>query len=75
MSKRIINEKFKVGPDEYVKLFKNDNFELVVPLTFEASKKYGANANGVQLLGVMTPCSINIMKWVHWHILLLKILR
>jgi hypothetical protein len=27
-----------------VKLFKNDNFELVVPLTFEASKKYGANA-------------------------------
>ena len=44
MSKRIINEKFKVGPDEYVKLFKNDNFELVVPLTFEASKKYGANA-------------------------------
>lgn len=44
MSKRIINEKFKVSPDEYVKLFKNDNFELVVPLTFEASKKYGANA-------------------------------
>jgi len=44
MSKRIISEKFKVGPDEYVKLFKNDNFELVVPLTFEASKKYGANA-------------------------------
>jgi len=39
-----INEKFKVSPDEYVKLFKNDNFELVVPLTFEASKKYGANA-------------------------------
>ena len=44
MSKRIIIEKFKVSPDEYVKLFKNDNFELVVPLTFEASKKYGANA-------------------------------
>ena len=44
MSKRIISEKFKVSPDEYVKLFKNDNFELVVPLTFEASKKYGANA-------------------------------
>ena len=44
MSKRIIYEKFKVSPDEYVKLFKNDNFELVVPLTFEASKKYGANA-------------------------------
>ena len=44
MFKRIINEKFKVSPDEYVKLFKNDNFELVVPLTFEASKKYGANA-------------------------------
>lgn len=44
MSKQIIKEKFKVGPDEYVKLFKNDNFELVVPLTFEASKKYGANA-------------------------------
>lgn len=44
MPKRIINEKFKVSPDEYVKLFKNDNFELVVPLTFEASKKYGANA-------------------------------
>ena len=44
MSKQIIFEKFKVSPDEYVKLFKNDNFELVVPLTFEASKKYGANA-------------------------------
>jgi hypothetical protein len=44
MSKRILSEKFKVAPDEYVKLFKNDNFELVVPLTFEASKKYGANA-------------------------------
>ena len=44
MSKLNINEKFKVGPDEYIKLFKNDNFELVVPLTFEASKKYGANA-------------------------------
>jgi hypothetical protein len=44
MSKRIIIEKFKVSPDEYVKLFKNENFELVVPLTFEASKKYGANA-------------------------------
>ena len=44
MSKQIISEKFKVSPDEYVKLFKNDNFELVVPLTFEASKKYGANA-------------------------------
>jgi hypothetical protein len=39
-----ITEKFKVSPDEYVKLFKNNNFELVVPLTFEASKKYGANA-------------------------------
>jgi len=44
MSKLNINEKFKVGPDEYIKLFKNNNFELVVPLTFEASKKYGANA-------------------------------
>jgi len=44
ISKRTISEKFKVAPDEYVKLFKNDNFELVVPLTFEASKKYGANA-------------------------------
>jgi hypothetical protein len=44
MSKQIIFEKFKVSPDEYVKLFKNDNFEVVVPLTFEASKKYGANA-------------------------------
>jgi len=39
-----ITEKFKVSSDEYIKLFKNDNFELVVPLTFEASKKYGANA-------------------------------
>ena len=44
MSKRTLSEKFKVAPDEYVKLFKNNNFELVVPLTFEASKKYGANA-------------------------------
>jgi len=39
-----ITEKFKVSSDEYIKLFKNNNFELVVPLTFEASKKYGANA-------------------------------
>lgn len=42
--KRIIIEKFKVSPEEYVKLFKNDDFEVVVPLTFEASKKYGANS-------------------------------
>ena len=39
-----ITEKFKVSSDEYIKLYKNNNFELVVPLTFEASKKYGANA-------------------------------
>jgi len=44
MSKLPIQEKFKVNPDEYVKLFVNPNFELVVPLSFEASKKYGANA-------------------------------
>ena len=44
MSKLPIQEKFKVNPDEYLKLFVNPNFELVVPLSFEASKKYGANA-------------------------------
>lgn len=41
--RNIILEKFKVSDDEYLKLFKNNNFELVVPLTFNASKKYGAN--------------------------------
>ena len=43
MSKSLVTEKFKVSPDEYVKLYQDENFELVVPLTFEASRKYGAN--------------------------------
>lgn len=41
---QLLFEKFKVSPDEYIKLYKNENFELVIPLTFEASKKYGANS-------------------------------
>ena len=37
-----INEKFKVGTDEYEKLYEDDNFLLVIPLTHDASCKYGS---------------------------------
>ena len=42
ISSNVISEKFKVESHEYIKLFENDNFLLVIPLTFEASCKYGA---------------------------------
>jgi len=42
ISRDILIEKFKVEPHEYMKLFENDDFLLVIPLTFEASCKYGA---------------------------------
>jgi hypothetical protein len=42
INKEVIIEKFKVEPHEYIKLFENDDFLLVIPLTFEASCKYGA---------------------------------
>ena len=42
LSKIVISEKFKVEPHEYIKLFENDDFLLVIPLTFDASCKYGA---------------------------------
>jgi hypothetical protein len=35
-------EKYKVGNEERIKLFENDDFLLVVPLTHTASCKYGA---------------------------------
>lgn len=38
-----LQEKFKVESDERLKLFDNDDFLLVVPLTHTASCKYGAN--------------------------------
>jgi len=40
--KEVLLEKFKVEPHEYEKLYEDDNFLLVIPLTFEASCKYGA---------------------------------
>lgn len=38
-----LHEKFKVGGDERLKLFENEDFLFVVPLTHTASCKYGAN--------------------------------
>ena len=42
INKIVINEKFKVGPEEYDKLYEDDKFLLVIPYTHEASCKYGA---------------------------------
>lgn len=42
INKTVINEKFKVGPEEYDKLYEDDKFLLVIPYTHEASCKYGA---------------------------------
>ena len=42
INKKILIEKFKVGNDEYEKLYEDDNFLLVIPFTHEASCKYGA---------------------------------
>ena len=41
--KKVITEKFKVEPNEYNKLFDENDFLLVVPYTHDASCKYGAN--------------------------------
>jgi hypothetical protein len=41
--KKIISEKFKIEPHEREKLYEDNNFLLVVPLTHTASCKYGAN--------------------------------
>ena len=41
--KKIISEKFKIELSEREKLYEDDNFLLVVPLTHTASCKYGAN--------------------------------
>lgn len=43
ISKKVINEKFKIEPNEREKLYEDDNFLLVAPLTHTASCKYGAN--------------------------------
>jgi hypothetical protein len=39
-----ITEAHKVDPNEYVELFRNDDFILTIPLTHSASKKYGSDA-------------------------------
>lgn len=41
--KKVLTEKFKVESHEYNKLFDDKNFLLVIPLTHDASCKYGAN--------------------------------
>jgi hypothetical protein len=41
--KKVLMEKFKVGTDEYDKIYEDDKFLLVIPYTHEASCKYGAN--------------------------------
>ena len=38
-----INEGFKVDKSEYKKIYDDENYLLVVPLTHTASCKYGAN--------------------------------
>ena len=40
--KKVLMEKFKVGADEYDKIYEDDKFLLVIPYTHEASCKYGA---------------------------------
>ena len=40
--KDILDEKFKVEPKEYDKIYEDDKFVLVVPYTHDASCKYGA---------------------------------
>lgn len=42
LNKEVLNEKFKIGPEEYNKLYEDDKFLLVIPYTHEASCKYGA---------------------------------
>lgn len=43
LRKKVITEKIKVEPYEFTKLFDDDKFLLVIPHTYEASCKYGAN--------------------------------
>jgi len=40
--KKVLMEKFKIGNDEYDKIYEDDKFLLVIPYTHEASCKYGA---------------------------------
>ena len=41
--KKVLTEKFKIEPSEREKIYEDDNFLLVIPLTHAASCKYGAN--------------------------------
>lgn len=43
LSKKTIVEKFKIEPNEKEKIYEDDNFLFVIPLTHAASCKYGAN--------------------------------
>lgn len=43
INRNVLNEKFKIDTTEREKLYEDDNFLLVVPLTHTASCKYGAN--------------------------------
>ena len=40
---KVISEKFKIESEDRIKLFENDDFLFVVPVTHKASCKYGAN--------------------------------
>lgn len=42
LNEEFLNEKFKVGSEEYIKLLDTDKFLLIIPLTHGASCKYGA---------------------------------
>ena len=44
INKRILVEKYKVARNEFIELYRDDDFVLVIPLTHEASKKYGSEA-------------------------------
>ena len=39
----IMTEKHKVSKDEYVELYRDNDFVLTIPLTHDASKKYGSD--------------------------------
>ena len=40
---RVLVEKYKIADDERIKLYETEDFLLVIPLTYTASCKYGAN--------------------------------
>ncbi len=43
-SKRVnLKEKYKIPKDEFVELYRDNDFILTIPLTHEASKKYGSD--------------------------------